>query len=80
VSGSPTRPAARRPRHWGCVPGELTLTGAYEILGPGHHSVMWAYRSSTIATIPGRFTGQHLTAVRQLPWERQTRIPPTCQS
>jgi 8-oxo-dGTP pyrophosphatase MutT (NUDIX family) len=53
----------------GCEPGELTLTGAYEILGPGHHFVMWAYRSSTIATIPARFTGHHVTAVRQLRWD-----------
>jgi hypothetical protein len=30
---------------------------------------MWAYRSSGIATIPGRFTGHHVTAVRQLPWD-----------
>jgi 8-oxo-dGTP diphosphatase len=64
----------------GCEPGELTLTGAYEILGPGHHFVMWAYRSSTIATIPGQFTGHHVTAVRQLRWDAIQPHPPTCRS
>ena len=46
------------------------LTGAYEILGPAHHFVMWAYRSERVGVIPERFSGHHVSAVRQERWDR----------
>ena len=46
------------------------LTGAYEILGPGHHFVMWAYRSERVGVVPERFDGHHVSAVRQERWDR----------
>ncbi len=42
------------------VPGELILTGAYEIIGPGHHFVMWAYRGERTATVADQFAGHHV--------------------
>jgi 8-oxo-dGTP diphosphatase len=70
--GEPVIAAARREaaEESGCDLGELALTGAYEILGPGHHFVMWAYRSERIGVIPDRFTGHHVSAVRQERWDR----------
>jgi 8-oxo-dGTP pyrophosphatase MutT (NUDIX family) len=53
----------------GCEPGELLLTGAYEIIGPGHHFVMWAYRSQVAAALPDRFAGHHVTGARQCRWD-----------
>ncbi|MGD0246496.1 MAG: NUDIX domain-containing protein [Streptosporangiaceae bacterium] len=40
--GEPIEQAARREaaEECGSDPGELVLTGAYEIIGPGHHFVM----------------------------------------
>ena len=54
----------------GSDPGELVLTGAYEIIGPGHHFVMWAYRSQRTATVPDGFAGHHVGGVRQERWDR----------
>jgi 8-oxo-dGTP diphosphatase len=70
--GEPVPAAARREaaEETGCDPGELTLTGAYEIIGPGHHFVMWAYRGERIATVPDRFAGHHVGGVRQERWDR----------
>jgi 8-oxo-dGTP diphosphatase len=53
----------------GCDVGRLVLTGAYEIVGPGHHFVMWAYRSE-VGLVPERFAGHHVSAVRQERWDR----------
>lgn len=53
----------------GCDVGELVLTGAYEIVGPGHHFVMWAYRGE-VGLVPERFAGHHVSAVRQERWDR----------
>lgn len=65
--GEPVAEAARREtvEESGCDLGELVLTGAYEILGPGHHFVMWAYRSERVGVVPERFSGHHVSAVRQ---------------
>lgn len=52
----------------GCRVEELTLTGAYEILGPDHHFVVWAYRSEQAVAIPAGFHGHHVTGVQQVPW------------
>jgi 8-oxo-dGTP diphosphatase len=70
--GEPVEQAARREavEESGCDIGELVLTGAYEILGPGHHFVMWAYRSEQIGLVPERFAGHHVAAVRQERWDR----------
>ena len=54
----------------GCDLGELALTGAYEIIGPGHHFVMWAYRSERVGVIPDSFAGHHVSAIRQERWDR----------
>jgi len=70
--GEPVAEAARREaaEEVGCGLGQLTLTGAYEILGPGHHFVMWAYRSDRISVVPDRFAGHHVSAVCQERWDR----------
>jgi 8-oxo-dGTP pyrophosphatase MutT (NUDIX family) len=70
--GEPVIDAARREaaEESGCEVGDLALTGAYEIIGPGHHFVMWAYRSQVTSRIPERFSGHHVTAVRQERWDR----------
>jgi 8-oxo-dGTP diphosphatase len=69
--GEPVAEAARREafEESGCDAAELVLTGAYEILGPGHHFVMWAYRSEA-GRVPERFAGHHVSAVRQERWDR----------
>ena len=54
----------------GCDVGELVLTGAYEMIGPGHHFVMWAYRSQQVARVTDQFAGHHVSAVRQQRWDR----------
>jgi 8-oxo-dGTP diphosphatase len=54
----------------GCDVWELTLTGAYEIVGPGHHFVMWAYRAERVGIVPKEFSGHHVGAVRQERWDR----------
>jgi 8-oxo-dGTP diphosphatase len=68
----PVAAAARREaeEEAGCDVGELTLTGAYEIVGPGHHFVMWAYRSDRVGVVPERFAGHHVSGVRQERWDR----------
>lgn len=68
--GEPIVEAARREaaEESGCQVGDLVLTGAYEILGPGHHFVMWAYRSTHGARVPAGFKGHHVADVRQVPW------------
>lgn len=68
--GEPVAEAARREamEESGCQVGELLLTGAYEILGPGHHFVMWAYRSKQVGHVPAGFRGHHVAGVRQMPW------------
>lgn len=65
--GEPVAEAARREaaEESGCELGELALTGAYEIFGPGHHFVMWAYRSGRTGVVPDRFDRHHVSAVRQ---------------
>ena len=70
--GEPVERAACREaaEESGCDPGELTLTEAYEIIGPGHHFVMWAYRSQRTVTVPGGFAGHHVDGVRQERWDR----------
>lgn len=70
--GEPVAAAARREaaEESGCVAGDLVLTGAYEIVGPGHHFVMWAYRSEQAGVIPERFEGHHVAAVRQERWDQ----------
>jgi 8-oxo-dGTP diphosphatase len=70
--GEPVAAAARREamEESGCDVGELTLTGAYEIAGPGHHFVMWAYRSQRICLVPDQFNGHHVDAVRQERWDQ----------
>jgi 8-oxo-dGTP diphosphatase len=69
--GEPVEQAARREavEESGCEVGELVLTGAYEIIGPGHHFVMWAYRSE-VGLVPERFAGHHVSSVRQDRWDR----------
>lgn len=73
--GEPVAAAARREaaEESGCDPGELALTGAYEIIGPGHHFVMWAYRGERTGVIPDRFAGHNVGGVRQ---ERGDRLEP----
>jgi 8-oxo-dGTP diphosphatase len=68
--GEPIVEAARREaaEESGCQVGDLLLTGAYEILGPDHHFVIWAYRSKRILQVPTNFSGHHVTGVQQLPW------------
>lgn len=70
--GEPVAAAARREaaEESGCDVGDLTLTGAYEIIGPDHHFVMWAYRSECVGVVPDRFAGHHVGAVRQERWDR----------
>jgi 8-oxo-dGTP diphosphatase len=70
--GEPITAAARREaaEESGCDPGELTLTGAYEIIGPGHHFVMWAYRGERTSLVPDQFAGHHVGGVRQERWDR----------
>jgi ADP-ribose pyrophosphatase YjhB (NUDIX family) len=70
--GEPVAAAARREaaEESGCATGDLVLTGAYEIIGPGHHFVMWAYRSEQSGVIPEKFQGHHVAAVRQERWDR----------
>jgi len=69
--GEPIIEAARREaaEESGCVVDGLDLTGAYEILGPGHHFVMWAYRSRATAQVPERFSGHHVAGVMQARWD-----------
>jgi len=69
--GEPVEQAARREavEESGCDPGELTLTGVYEIIGPGHHFVMWAYRAQRTAVVPDGFAGHHVGGVRQERWD-----------
>jgi 8-oxo-dGTP diphosphatase len=69
--GEPIIEAARREaaEESGCVVDGLDLTGAYEIRGPGHHFVMWAYRSQNTGQVPARFTGHHVGEVVQARWD-----------
>lgn len=69
--GEPITEAARREaaEESGCVVDGLVLTGAYEIRGPGHHFVMWAYRSAGMGSVPARFNGHHVTGIRQARWD-----------
>jgi hypothetical protein len=46
-----------------------------EILGPGHHFVMWAYRSERVGVVPDRFSGHHVSAVWQERWHQLERDP-----
>lgn len=68
--GEPIVEAARREavEESGCQVTDLLLTGAYEILGPDHHFVIWAYRSKHILQVPEGFQGHHVTGIRQAPW------------
>lgn len=70
--GEPIIGAARREvaEECGCQVDDLKLTGAYEIFGPGHHFVMWAYRSQCAGQVPAEFFGHHLGTVRQERWDR----------
>jgi 8-oxo-dGTP diphosphatase len=69
--GEPVEQAARREavEESGCEIRELVLTGAYEIIGPGHHFVMWAYRSKQVGLVPEGFSGHHVSGVRQERWD-----------
>lgn len=68
--GEPVIEAAKREtvEESGCVVDELVLTGAYEILGPGHHFLVWAYRSQNVAQVPAGFRGHHVADVQQARW------------
>jgi 8-oxo-dGTP diphosphatase len=70
--GEPVVAAARREaaEESGCDVGDLVLTGAYEIFGPGHHFMMWAYRSEQASALRDGFTGHHVGGVRQERWDR----------
>jgi 8-oxo-dGTP diphosphatase len=70
--GEQVAAAARREaaEECGCDVGELALTGVYEIIGLGHHFIMWAYRSDRTGVVPGQFAGHHVGAVRQERWDR----------
>jgi 8-oxo-dGTP diphosphatase len=69
--GEPIIEAARREtvEESGCVVDGLNLTGAYEIRGPGHRFVMWAYRSRNTGRIPPEFNGHHVGGVVQASWD-----------
>jgi 8-oxo-dGTP diphosphatase len=69
--GEPIIEAARREtaEESGCTVDSLDLTGAYEIRGPGHHFVMWAYRGKGVGRVPARFSGHHVGGVRQARWD-----------
>jgi 8-oxo-dGTP diphosphatase len=75
--GEPVRQTARREaaEESGCDVGELVLTGVYEIIGPGHHFVMWAYRSQQVSVVAERFAGHHVSDVRQERWDRMEPHP-----
>lgn len=75
--GEPIVEAARREaaEESGCHVGDLVLTGAYEILGPDHHFVMWAYRSTHVVQVPNAFSGHHVTGIRQMPWSAMEPHP-----
>lgn len=68
--GEPIVDAARREvaEESGCRVGELSLTGAYEMIGGDHHLVMWAYRSKDVARVPPGFSGHRVAGVRQVAW------------
>jgi 8-oxo-dGTP diphosphatase len=68
--GEPVIEAAKREtvEESGCVVDELVLTGAYEILGPGHHFLVWAYRSQNLAQVPAGFCGHNVADVQQVRW------------
>ena len=70
--GEPIIRAAQREvaEESGCQIDDLKLTGAYEIFGPGHHFVMWAYRSHRVRQVPAEFLGHHPGTVRQERWDR----------
>jgi ADP-ribose pyrophosphatase YjhB (NUDIX family) len=70
--GEPVEQATRREavEESGCEVGDLVLTGAYEIIGPGHHFVVWAYRSQQVGLVPERFDGHHVSGVRQERWDQ----------
>ena len=80
--GEPVTEAARREaaEESGCDVGELALTGAYEIFGPGHHFVMWAYRSEQIGVVPERFAGHTSAPPGRSGGTGWSRIRPTCRS
>ena len=69
--GEPIIETARREavEESGCAVDGLDLTGAYEIRGPGHHFVMWAYRSRSTGRVPAEFTGHHVGGVVQARWD-----------
>lgn len=69
--GEPIAEAARREaaEESGCRVGDLLLSGAYEILGPGHHFVMWAYRSKDVVPVPADFSGHHVADIKQMAWD-----------
>lgn len=70
--GEPIIGAARREvaEECGCQVDDLKLTGAYEIFGPGHHFIMWAYRSHRVGRVPAGFSGHHVGTIRQERWDR----------
>lgn len=70
--GEPIVAAARREtaEESGCAVSHLALTGAYEIFGPDHHFVIWAFRSEHAEPAGGRFRGHHVSGVRQERWDR----------
>lgn len=70
--GEPITEAARREtiEESGCDVSHLALTGAYEILGPDHHFVVWAFRSEHAEPASGQFRGHHVSGVRQERWDR----------
>jgi 8-oxo-dGTP pyrophosphatase MutT (NUDIX family) len=74
--GEPIEEAARREaaEESGCAVGELLLTGAYEIFGPDHHYVVWAYRGKQVLRPPSGFPGHHVTGVRAGPLGRPLQV------
>lgn len=51
-------------------PRESGTDRAYEIIGPGHHFIMWAYRGDSLEIVPDGFAGHHVSGIRQERWDR----------
>jgi 8-oxo-dGTP diphosphatase len=68
--GEPITHAARREvaEEIGYTVLDMSLAGAYEIHGPDHHFIMWAYLGEDIAEIAPDFHGHHVGGVRQVGW------------
>jgi ADP-ribose pyrophosphatase YjhB (NUDIX family) len=80
--GEPIAEAARREtaEESSCAVSHLALTGAYEIMGPDHHFVVWAFRSEHAEPADGRFRGHHVSEVRLERWDHLEPHLLTCRS